>query len=177
MSLYRIYFQRCHRFFGSDNKSPLANKWHDDLLKMHDSERASRGWKISKVAPTPELIVLVETPGSYSQWIVGLTSCLGFDLDPVNKIQEIATKYIHLSRLLDSVVDIEDDIKNDQWGGMTVRLALEGNSQADVERIILETAEECIQLWQDVEKQFSQYKRHPEDNFTLADILWAYLYS
>ncbi len=177
MTLYRIYFQRCHRLLGPDKNSPVARLWHESLQQMHDAERASLGWRISKVPPTPEMVDLVETPGSYSYWAVALSACLGLDKSAIEKMEALAKQYIRLTRLLDSVIDVGDDIKNDIWGGMTVRLALEANTQADADRLVMETAEECAQIWQSLEKTFAAYQWHPDDPFTLADVLWAYLWT
>lgn len=177
MTLYRIYFQRCHRLLGPDTHSLVARLWHESLQKMHEAERASLGWRVSRVSPTPDMAELVETPGSYSHWVVAISSCLDGDLSSIQRMEGPARKYIRLARLIDSVVDIEDDIKNDLWGGMTVRLALEANSQSDVDRLVMESADECVQLWQSLEKTFSQYKLQPSEPFTLADILWAYLWT
>ena len=86
-------------------------------------------------------------------------------------------KIIRLSRLLDSVVDVEEEVNNDLWGGMGVRLALEANTQKEADAIIQQAAAECAGSWLSLEPSFAAYKWHRDDEFTLADVLWAYLWT
>jgi hypothetical protein len=178
VDLYRLYFVRCHRLLGLDKNSPIAQLWHTSLVRMHAAENASLGLRISKVPPTQTLIEDSEAPGSTSSWIVALSACLGFDAAAVKQMEPFAHTLNRLTRLVDSVVDAADDIKQDLWGGLAVRLALGATDQASADRIVMDVAEECVTLLTELaEGPASQLKWQAGDPFTLMDVFWAYLWS
>jgi len=178
VDLYRLYFERCHRLLGPEQNSPVAQLWYASLVRMHAAESASLNLRISKVPPTKALIEDSEAPGTASSWIVGLSACLGLNEAAVAQMEPFARNLNRLTRLVDSVVDVDDDIKQDLWGGLAVRLALNAKDQASADRIMMSVAEECVALLIELaEGPASQLKLQAGDPFTLMDVLWAYLWS
>ncbi len=175
VGLYRLYLTRCHRLLGEPKDTPTASAWSDALRSVHEAERLSVTWKMSQVPVSPTMIEQSETPGLYAYWMIALVACLGVGEEGVKKKMEpFARRFIRFMRQADSVVDIEDDIRNDVWGGMVARIALEAHDQNDADRIVSEATDECVRLLQDL-GNVSDIFWEPGDAFSLADILWAYV--
>jgi hypothetical protein len=177
VSLYRLYFTRCHRLLGERKDSFLAHLWRDALLQMHAAQSASVGWRISTVPASPAMIEQSETPGTYSYWIIAMSACLGLNEGAIRLMEADARKYIRLTRLVDGVVDVEDDIKNDLWGGLAARLALEAKDQSHADQIVMQVADECVQLLGVLNGKLAQTYWRLGDAFSLADILWVLVWS
>jgi len=178
VSLYRLYFSRGHRQLGAEKYSPTSQLWLQSLVRMHAAEAASASLKISTVTPTTALIESSESPGTYSFWIVGLSACLGLDTVAIRSMEPFANGLTRLTRLIDSIVDVDEDIRQDLWGGLAVRLALDATDQAAADRIVMEVIEECVLLLQALANgPAATLTWKPEDPFTLVDIFWAYLWN
>lgn len=177
VGLYRLYLMRCHHLLGEPEDTPTARAWSDALRSVHEAERLSVTWKISQVPVSRAMIEQSETPGLHAYWMIALVACLGVGEEGVKKMEPFARRFIRFMRQVDSVVDIEDDIRNDAWGGMVARIALEARDQDDADRIVTETADECAQLLQDLRDTVSHIFWEPGDAFSLADILWAYVWT
>lgn len=175
--LYRIYFQRCHRLLGPEPDSPMARRWHSALARMHAAESASLVMKISKVPPSPALIEESEAPGNYSSWVVGLSACLGLDESVIRDVESFANDVTRLTRLVDCVVDVADDIQQDQWGGLAARLALGAVDQESADRIVSDVANECTLLLRKLAAgPASKLVWAENDSFTLMDVIWCYVW-
>lgn len=178
VSLYRLYFARCHRLMGEQQKdSPVARRWFQTLARMHQAESASVGFKMSSVIPNAALIEQTEMPGTYAFHAIAQSVCLGLDETSARKMEPFASNYTRLTRLVDGVADLKDDLRKGSWSGLTVRLALEAGDQAAAERIVMDTADECADLLTASLHRLPEMHWQAGDSFTLADILWAYVWT
>ena len=177
VALYRLYLQRCHHQLGDANDAPMARAWSNALRQVHDAERQSVSWRISKVPPTAAMIEQSETPGVYAYWMIAVVACLDAGDAGLRRMEPFARRLIRFMRLVDTVVDIEDDIRNDLWGGAVARIALEAHNQQDADRIVREITEECVQLLDVLQGEVASLYWDAGDAFSLADILWAFVWT
>lgn len=175
-ALYRLYFLRCYQLMGGYIDSPVTHRWLDALKRMHRSQGDSAAWRMSRMSPSAELIEEVETPGTYAYWVIALSTCLGMDESAVRKMEDFAKKFTRLLRLTDGITDIDLDVQKDTWSGLTVRLALEAATQAQADALVEAVADECVTLLRTTSKMVEGLHWQSGDEFSLADILWAYIW-
>ncbi|MCK7581373.1 MAG: hypothetical protein MZV65_40905 [Chromatiales bacterium] len=113
----------------------------------------------------------------YAYWMIAVVACLDAGDEGLRRMEPFARRLVRFMRLVDTVVDIEDDIRNDLWGGAVARIALEARDQQDADRIVREITEECAQLLSVLQGEVAGLFWEPGDAFSLADILWAYVWT
>ena len=177
LNLYRVYFIRCHRLLGNNPDSDLAQGWLAALQKMHAAENNSITWKLSTMPPSMDLIARTEKTSTSAFWAGAVSACLGESNDAALRLKDFSRNYARLTWVVDDVMDLETDFNQDLWNGFAVRLALEAHNQADAEKVIDDLSVECCEIVVALNQQLGQAYWQTGDAFSLADILWAYIWT
>jgi hypothetical protein len=157
--------------------SELGQTWLNALCDLHRVEAESVDRRISKVHPSKELITHAAAPSIAAFWGLAVSACLAESEATVRSIEQFAKDYGRLTWYADDASDIEKDIKADVWSGLALRLSMEAKSQKDIERVVFSLADEAGQIVTGLYSTAGQFHWEAEDRFSLADILWAYIWA
>ena len=177
LKLYQTYFKLCVRLFNRSPDSKLLHTWVQVLRDIHRVEAESFERRISKITPNEELIKHTEEPSIVAFWALAVTACLAEGEDAARIIEKFAKGYGRLTWYADDASDIEKDIGDDRWSGLAIRLALDAKDNRDIESIALNLADEAGRIVTMLYEVAGNMYWHPDDKFTLADILWAYIWA
>ncbi len=177
LQLHRVYFMRCHRLLDRSGDSRLAKTWLEALRELYRVEHESVERRISKVKPSEALIRHAERPSSDGFWGLGVTACLGEGEVAARRIEKFARDFGRLTWYVDDAADIEKDIRADIWSGLAIRLALHAMTQKQAEEVAQQQAEDAGAIIKNICQALGDARWQPEDTFTLADMLWAHLWS
>lgn len=177
LELYKVYFKLGHRLLDRHPDPALARTWLSALRELHRVEAESVDRRMSKVTPSKELIMRAEAPSTAAFWGLGVTACLGDGESAARRVETFAKDYGRLTWFADDASDIEKDIKDEIWSGLAIKLTLEAKNNSDVERVIRGTGDEAGKIITNLYENCSSSYWSPGDNFSLADILWAYIWA
>jgi hypothetical protein len=177
LALYQVYFRLCHRMLDRHSDPALAQTWLDALCELHRVEAESVDRRISKVLPNRELIKHAEAPSIAAFRGLGVTACLAEGEATARRIENFAKDYGQLTWYADDVSDIEKDIKDDIWSGLAIRLVMEAKDSNDIQRVVLKAADEAGGVVTTLYEKLNQAYWNPQDSFSLADVLWAYIWA
>lgn len=177
MRLYKLYFMRSQRLLARGQEQTISATWLDALQTMHRVETESTDRRMNVVQPSKELIDAAAQPSLQAFWVLAISACLGLGDEAAQKIKSFALDYGRLTWLVDDVMDLPVDIKNGIWSGLAVRLSLETQDQQQADKLVQEVAQDCVQLMTQLYDELGDVRWQDDDPFSLADILWAYLWA
>jgi hypothetical protein len=151
--------------------------WLKTLNDLHRTEAESADRRISKFPPSEALIGRTEEPSVAAFWALALTSCLGGNEKHALATEKFAKGFGRLTWLVDDLSDLDKDIRDDRWSGLAIRLAMSAGDTHSIEQIVLEIADEAGQLIDDLYATAGSLHWEEGDEFSVADILWAYIWS
>lgn len=177
LRLYQTYFKLCSRMFKRHPDTQLFQTWLQALKDIHRVEAESTDRRISKVTPHMTLIKHTEEPSVVAFWALAVTACMGESETHTRLIEKFAKSYGSLTWYADDFSDIEKDIHDDRWSGLAIRLALDAKKNGDIEKIVCELADKAgarvTTLYEVAGDQYWEER----DTFSVADILWAYIWA
>ena len=175
LDMYRLYFERAHTYMKKDDEAMLE-LWCDALKTMHYYERESLNRRISLLKPDKEVLFNAEQPSLYLYWVQAISACLGEGVEAAGKVETFARDYGRLTWLVDDISDYQIDLDDDIWTGLSLRLATEANTPDEAEAVVLSMAQECVELIEKTYAALGDMRWQENDPFTLADVLWAYIW-
>lgn len=177
LRLYRVYFKRCHALLDKNPDKSLANIWYEVLCAMHAGERDSAQRRISTVAPNPDLMKKTRKLTADGYWGLALSACLAGNEKTASSAREFSGVWSHLAWLTDDVTDLDRDARSDIWSGLLIRFALESKSGEDVDSVTQRVADEAGDLLGRIYASTGHLRWQSNDDFTLADLFWADIWS
>lgn len=178
IELYRIYLTLGYGLLDrSLNKNATQAIWLEALLHAHLSESASADRKMSACQPSPEMVENCAVPSVAGAWEIAVSCCLAESVDCISSTKPFAEMYGMLTWMVDDVSDIRADISNDIWNGLSARLALAGAEAEKQQLVLLDYESRCTAAIHELYQMVSRFKWDENDEFSLADILWAYIWA
>lgn len=177
LKLYQVYFRLCHRLLDRQPDATLIQTWLDALRKLHSAETESVDRRISRSAPSKALIEHAQVPSVSAFWGLAVSACLGEGEEAARRVEKFARDHGRLTWFADDASDIEKDIKADIWSGLALRIALDAENRNDIENVILGVSGEAGRIVADLYANVGDMYWDSRDSFSVADVLWAYIWA
>lgn len=178
IELYRIYLEFGYGMLDrSPDKAAVQDVWLEALLQAHQAESVSMDRKMSACMPTPEMVVDCAQPSVSGAWAIAVSSCLAEPVSDIFSVRPFAELYGSLTWKVDDVADVQKDVSNDIWNGFCASVALAEAAGLERESVFSDyearSAEEVRELY----RMLSRFRWVERDSFSMADVLWAYLWT